>query len=198
MAAPTTPTPAARRARTRALRRGVAVAILAALWTGSGPACGDSAHAGAAAAAPVTEEGLAAPVTEWRWRWPVLPVRITSRFIAPAHAYAPGHRGVDLAADVGADVVSPAAGTVAFSGRVVDRGVVTIDHGEGLVSTLEPVVSALPIGSVVAAGEVVGRVDRGGHAELGTLHLGVREEGAYIDPLRLFGDLPRAVLLPCC
>lgn len=47
-------------------------------------------------------------------------------------------------------------------------------------------------------GDALGTIDLGGHAAAGTLHLGVRLDGAYIDPMLLFGGAPRAVLLPCC
>ncbi|MDQ7877583.1 M23 family metallopeptidase [Microbacterium sp. QXD-8] len=132
------------------------------------------------------------------WLWPVKPFRLERPFVAPAHDYGPGHRGIDLAA-IGEDVVhAPAPGAVAFSGQVAGRGILTIDHGEGLVSTLEPVESDLVAGTPVAAGAAVGRVSVGGHTTPGVLHLGVRLDGRYINPLVLLGGVPRAVLLPCC
>lgn len=163
-----------------------------------GAAAPDEARAVVAAAGDGGRDVGGAVQPRDAWRWPVAPARIVAPFAAPAHAYGPGHRGVDLAADVGATAVAPAAGVVAFSGRVVDRGVLTIDHGDGLVSTLEPLESTPPVGTAVVAGVPVGRVDRGGHSAPGTLHLGVREHGVYVNPLGLFGELPRAVLLPCC
>ena len=61
-------------------------------------------------------------------------------FDPPAKPWLSGHRGVDLqAAHDGAPVTSPAAGTVSFVGVVVDRPVITIDHGDGLRSSFEPV-----------------------------------------------------------
>lgn len=130
------------------------------------------------------------------WAWPVDPPRVVRAYAAPAHAYGPGHRGIDLAAS--ALVRAPADGVVAFSGRVVDRGVVTIDHGDGLVTTLEPVEDAPPVGSVVARGDAVGVVRGGGHTAEGAVHFGVRRHGEYINPALLLGGVPRAVLLPCC
>lgn len=133
------------------------------------------------------------------WLWPVDGVRqVVEPYRAPAHAYGAGHRGVDLAAPVGMTVRAPAAGIVAFRGTVVDRPLLTIDHGGGLVSTFEPLQSTLAPGDAVSAGDVVGVVDVGGHTEPGALHLGVRLDGTYINPMILFGDVPRAVLLPCC
>ncbi|MBS1674963.1 MAG: M23 family metallopeptidase [Actinobacteria bacterium] len=130
------------------------------------------------------------------WRWPVDGARtVVEPFRAPAHAYGPGHRGVDLSAT--GDLRAPADGVVAFRGTVVDRPLITIDHGNGLVTTLEPAQSALAPGTAVRRGDVIATSAAGGHAPVGTVHLGVRWNGAYINPMLLFGDVPRAVLLPC-
>ncbi|MGX5770413.1 murein hydrolase activator EnvC family protein [Microbacterium trichothecenolyticum] len=145
---------------------------------------------------PVVEGGTASLARDWRW--PVHPFRLVRPFVAPAHEYGPGHRGIDLL-PVGEGVVrAPAAGVVAFSGQVAGRGVLTVDHGDGLVSTLEPIDSVLPAGTPVDAAAALGRVSVGGHAEAGTVHFGVRLDGVYINPLVLLGGVPRAVLLPCC
>ncbi len=132
------------------------------------------------------------------WRWPVSPVQIVRPYEAPAHRYGPGHRGIDLGIGTGGAVYAPAPGIVAFSGVVVDRGVVTIDHGDGYVTTLEPVVEAPSRGTLVARGDPVGLVGAGGHSEPGTVHFGVREHGEYINPMLMLGGIPRAILLPCC
>jgi murein DD-endopeptidase MepM/ murein hydrolase activator NlpD len=139
------------------------------------------------------------PETLAGWRWPVHPFRIVEAFVAPAHEYGPGHRGVDIAPSDPAGVISsPAAGVIAFAGPVAGRGVVTIDHGGGLVTTLEPVSPEATVGEAVVAGEPVGTLSTGGHTPPGALHFGVRLDGEYINPLLLLGGVPRAVLLPCC
>jgi murein DD-endopeptidase MepM/ murein hydrolase activator NlpD len=133
------------------------------------------------------------------WLWPVDGARqVVEPFRAPAHKYAAGHRGVDLAAPTGAVVRAPADGIVAFRGVVVDRPLMTIEHAGGLVSTFEPLLSTLLPGDTVSAGDEIGVVGTGGHAAPGSVHLGVRLHGEYINPMLLFGDVPRAVLLPCC
>lgn len=136
------------------------------------------------------------PLADRGWVWPVEVVQIVRAFEAPAHRYAPGHRGIDLGSVV--RVRSPAAGTVAFAGPVAGRPVVTIDHGDGLVTTLEPVTTDLHAGDPVARGAAVGEISEGGHTAPETLHFGVRWQGEYVNPLRLLGGVPRAVLLPCC
>lgn len=133
------------------------------------------------------------------WSWPVAgPRRVIAPFRAPAHEYGPGHRGMDIAAELGADVRAPADGVVAFRGTVVDRPLLTLDTGDSHIITLAPMDSSLLPGEVVEAGTVIGTVAVGGHAVRGALHVGVRVGGDYVNPRPLFGEVPRAVLLPCC
>jgi murein DD-endopeptidase MepM/ murein hydrolase activator NlpD len=133
------------------------------------------------------------------WIWPAQEPRVVvEAYRAPAHAYGAGHRGVDVVAVRGSPVLSPAAGVVAFRGTVVDRPLLTITHAGGVVTTLEPVESSLSPGDVLAAGDQVGTVSTGGHSAPDALHIGVRVDGAYIDPMSMFGGAERAVLLPCC
>ncbi len=139
---------------------------------------------------------VAAP-SDVPWVWPVGGARtIVEPYRAPEHRYGAGHRGMDLTA--AGVVVAPAAGIVAFAGRIADRGVLTIDHGDGYVITLEPVASTLVPGDAVGAGTPIGEVASGGHAPGGALHVGVRLDGEYLNPLPLFGAVPRAILYPCC
>ncbi|KNH17493.1 peptidase M23 [Arthrobacter sp. ZBG10] len=136
------------------------------------------------------------------WQWPLSPrPQVLRPFAPPPQPWLSGHRGVDLvAAFDGAPVASPAAGTVSFAGVVVDRPVLTIDHGNGLRSSFEPVLSTLPTGTAVTAGQVVGQLAgtaAGGHCgSVPCLHWGVRQGGAYLDPLEFVMDLRPSVLLP--
>jgi murein DD-endopeptidase MepM/ murein hydrolase activator NlpD len=145
-------------------------------------------------AAASEDDGLSAR----GWIWPVRPFRLARAYVAPAHEYGPGHRGIDLELLGGSEVRAPAAGVVAFAGSVAGRGILTIDHGDGLVTTLEPVQTSVVPGAAVAADEIVATVSAGGHAPAGTLHFGVRLHGDYINPMLLLGEVPRAILLPCC
>lgn len=140
----------------------------------------------------------ASPLDARGWVWPAAALRLERPFVAPAHDYAPGHRGIDIGLAATTEVRTPAAGVVAFSGQVAGRGILTIDHGDGLVTTLEPVDSALAVGDAVERAQPVGALAAGGHAAPGSLHFGVRLDGAYINPMLLLGGIPRAVLLPCC
>jgi murein DD-endopeptidase MepM/ murein hydrolase activator NlpD len=148
------------------------------------------------AAAETTGPDVDANASEWVW--PLSPFVLDRPYVQPAHRYGAGHRGIDLRPVLESEVLAPAAGIVAFAGNVADRSLVTIDHGNGLVTTLEPVDSGLVPGMPVESGAVVGTISLGGHAAPGSLHFGVRLDGEYINPLLLYGGVPRAVLLPCC
>lgn len=118
-------------------------------------------------------------------------------FIAPETEYSAGHRGIDLAAALGTDVFAPADGVIHFSGVVVDRPVLSIDHSGSLLSSFEPVISTLPAGTAVRRGDLVGTIDAStGHCIAACLHFGVRLHGQYVSPLNYLGGIPRPVLLP--
>lgn len=130
------------------------------------------------------------------WAWPLPPPHPVIRpFEAPPTPYAAGHRGIDVAAAVGSEVRAPAAGVVRFAGVVVDRPLVSLDHGGGVISTLEPVEPSVATGDRVERGDVVG-VLVAGHCAAGCLHLGARVAGGYVNPLLFLGGVPRAVLYP--
>lgn len=132
-----------------------------------------------------------------RWGWPLAGVpRVVREAAIPLSPWLPGHRGVDLAASAGDVVLAPADGVVAFAGSVVDRGVLTVVHAEGLRSSLEPVEPLVAVGEPVARGQPVARVAAGGHCGSGCLHWGVRRQQAYLDPLTLLRPAEPPVLLP--
>lgn len=135
---------------------------------------------------------VAAP--EAAWSWPVDGPRAIERaYVAPPTPYGRGHRGIDIRA--GPTVFAPADGVVRFAGIVVDRPVLTIDHGGGIVSSYEPVAATVAAGDRVARGEPVGGV-LDGHCGTRCVHVGVRIDGQYVSPLRFLGGVPAAVLLP--
>lgn len=116
-------------------------------------------------------------------------------FDPPTTRWGRGHRGVDLESSDGV-VRSPGAGVISFAGRVVDRGVVTVTHSDGLRSSLEPVSGAPVVGTVVEAGDVIGTPESGSHCGGRVcVHWGVRRGETYLDPLDLLGTRT-VVLLP--
>ena len=133
-----------------------------------------------------------------RWSWPLLPrPPVLGGFDPPDVRWGSGHRGVDLGAATGQEVLAPTAGVVTFRGVVVDRGVLVIETAGGLRTTFEPVDSSLAVGTGVAQGQAVATVGTTpGHCVPATcLHWGVLRGDTYLDPLALVGAV-RVVLLP--
>ncbi|MFF9646293.1 M23 family metallopeptidase [Kitasatospora aureofaciens] len=180
---------------------GVALTLVGVVGVpGVGWAVGD-APAGGGSVGGAPTEGDASPRGAAR-AWPVGgPGGLLGRFEPPAKPWAAGHRGVDLAAVPGAEVRAAAAGVITFSGLVAGRPVVTVAHpGSGsppLRTTYLPVTGTLPVGTAVAAGQVIGRLAPDGrHCGAGDcLHWGLLRGGRYLDPLALLGA-GRARLLP--
>ena len=110
-------------------------------------------------------------------------------FDPPPQPWLPGHRGVDLSAEVGAPVLAAGPGTVAYAGTVAGRPVVSIQHADGLRTTYEPVTPSVQAGDAVETGSILGRLnDTGSHCESACLHWGVRTgTDSYLDPLLLVG-----------
>lgn len=144
--------------------------------------------------------------------------RVVRPFEKPAQRWSVGHRGVDLAVpEHDRRVYAPAPGKVVFSGTVVNRKVLVIAHPDGRRSTFEPMDEALPVGTTVAAGDVIGTVaapDSAGEnserpyrrCSTPCLYWGVRQGGArgdgsgktaeYINPMSLLGSKEPSILLP--
>ncbi len=134
------------------------------------------------------------PAPAGTWRLPAAG-EVAALFVAPSIRWGPGHRGIDIAARVGARVVAPRPGVVVFVGTVVDRGVVTLRHAGGLRTSLEPVSATVVVGQSVTAGEEIGVVSPDRAHCPGCLHWGVRAGTDYVDPLSLLAREP-VVLLP--
>ena len=142
--------------------------------------------------------------------------RVVHPFEKPAQRWSTGHRGVDLAVpENDRHVYAPAPGKVVFSGTVINRKVLVLAHPDGRRSTFEPMDEALPVGTTVAAGEVIGTVavtagstNERPYRRCTTvcLYWGVRQGGArgdgsgktaeYINPMSLLGSKEPSILLP--
>lgn len=153
--------------------------------------------AAGAPAAPASFSAASSPAAG-SWIWPLAPRPAVLRaFDPPDKPWLSGHRGVDLksASDAG-PVTAPEAGTVSFVGVVVDRPVITVDHGNGLRSSFEPVVSTLAKGDAVAKGDVLGTLLAGHCGPTPCVHWGVRRGDEYVNPLEFVLDVRPSVLLP--
>ena len=128
---------------------------------------------------------------------PVAPFSAVRLFARPSSPWGPGHRGIDMEAEMGSVILAPGDGLVTFAGVVVDRGVVTVDHGGTLRSSVEPISPLVGVGDMVRAGDPLGVVsDEPGHCAPATcVHWGVRLGGDYVNPLDLLVGYGRIVLL---
>lgn len=116
---------------------------------------------------------------------------IARPYDAPDDPYAAGHRGIDIAAPAGTVVRASAPGTVSFSGVVVGNRTVSVDHGDGIVTTYSFLATAsVKKGESVKRGTPVGTVGRGhaGSAAPDTdhVHLAGRLHGNYFDPILIY------------
>jgi murein DD-endopeptidase MepM/ murein hydrolase activator NlpD len=141
-------------------------------------------------AALVAVSGIAPPAAAAGWSWPVDGEVITT-YRNGDDPYAAGqHRGIDIAAPVGTPVRAGVSGQVTFAGRLPDSGncvTVRTNDGRYLVSYLHLGSLSVKKSDTVFASSVVGEVGLTGKrsAEHPHLHLGVRAEGVYVDPLPL-------------
>ena len=120
------------------------------------------------------------------WSWPVVGPVIRG-FDPPSMPYGAGHRGIDIATAFGTPVRAPASGVVTFAGPVAGALFVSVDHGEGVVSSYSWVSSVLVRrGDLVGAGAVLA-LSGAGHpgVDPAHLHFGVKRDGVYVDPLSL-------------
>ncbi|WP_442945961.1 peptidoglycan DD-metalloendopeptidase family protein [Nonomuraea sp. LPB2021202275-12-8] len=132
------------------------------------------------------------------WRWPLDGTpRILRRFTPPPEPWLAGHRGIDLAAPASTPVLAAGKGTIGYAGSVAGRGVVTVNHPDGLRTTYLPVTAAVRQGDPVAPGDPLGTIEPGPtHCPESCLHWGLRRATTtYLDPLLLLG-LARIRLLP--
>lgn len=153
--------------------------------------------------AAFTLEGPALAEGTPRWQWPLPPPHpVLHAFDAPDQPYGAGHRGIDIAVGgPGSEIRAVEAGTVHHSGPVAGRGVVSVRHADGLLSTYEPVHPEVAKGQSVAAGDLLGTIAPEAAAASHCspqlcLHLGARRGEHYLDPELLLGARGPSVLLP--
>lgn len=212
------PPPLHREKTAAAARLGLAALLLVAgvilaLGPGSAALAGRVARAAEAASPAPTPRGPGPPearsaVGASRGEERVPPLRmplagpIVRGFEASAGTYGPGHRGVDVGGRVGEAVRAPAGGRVEFAGPVAGVTWVSLLVAPGVTVTVGPLLDAqVAAGQRVRALAPVGRLGPGhGPAPAPAygmaLHLGLRVDGVYVDPLPYLLDRPRPRLAP--
>ena len=113
--------------------------------------------------------------------------RVTSDYgtrVSPTSGASSNHKGIDIGAAGGADIVAAADGTVKAATYSSAAGnYVMIDHGGGLY-TVYMHASALCVspGQTVSAGQVIAKVGSTGISTGNHLHFGVSLNGSYVSP----------------
>ena len=122
------------------------------------------------------------------FKWPCpSSSRITSNFgdrESPTEGASSNHKGIDISASTGADIIAAADGEVVISTYSYSAGnYIMLDHGGG-VSTVYMHCSKLlvGVGEKVAKGQVIAKVGSTGYSTGSHLHFGIRSGGTYVNP----------------
>jgi murein DD-endopeptidase MepM/ murein hydrolase activator NlpD len=122
------------------------------------------------------------------FKWPCpSSTRVTSGYgerVSPTTGASTNHKGIDIGADYGADIVAAADGTVKAANYSSAAGnYVMIDHGGGLY-TVYMHASSLVVseGQKVSKGQVIAKVGSTGISTGNHLHFGVSLNGSYVSP----------------
>lgn len=128
------------------------------------------------------------PYNGGAFNWPVpSSTRVTSDFgnrLSPTDGASSYHKGIDIGASYGVDIVAAAGGTVSTASTNYGFGnYVMINHGGGLYTVYAHCSSLLVSkGDVVTAGQPIARVGSTGISTGNHLHFGVSLNGAYVSP----------------
>lgn len=123
-----------------------------------------------------------------KFKWPCPGhSRITSGFgdrESPTEGASSNHKGIDISAPTGTDIVAAADGEVVISTYSYSAGnYIMLDHGGG-VSTVYMHCSKLlaGVGEKVKQGQVIAKVGSTGYSTGPHLHFGIRSGGTYVNP----------------
>lgn len=125
-----------------------------------------------------------------RFIWPCpSSSRVTSQFgdrSSPTEGASTNHKGMDIGASTGSNILAAADGTVTISTYSYSAGnYIMLNHGGG-VSTVYMHCSQLLVspGDAVKQGQVIAKVGSTGYSTGPHLHFGVRVNGAYVNPAK--------------
>ena len=133
------------------------------------------------------------PYTGGAFRWPCpSSTRVTSDYgtrVSPMSGASSNHKGIDIGASAGADIIAAADGTVTAASYSSAAGnYVMIDHGGGLYTVYMHASSLLVSpGQTVSAGDVIAKVGSTGISTGSHLHFGVSLNGSYVSPWSYMG-----------
>ena len=133
------------------------------------------------------------PYTGGAFRWPCpSSTRVTSDYgtrVSPMSGASSNHKGIDIGASAGADIIAAADGTVTAASYSSAAGnYVMIAHGGGLYTVYMHASSLLVSpGQTVSAGDVIAKVGSTGISTGSHLHFGVSLNGSYVSPWSYLG-----------
>ena len=133
------------------------------------------------------------PYTGGAFRWPCpSSTRVTSDYgtrVSPMSGASSNHKGIDIGASAGADIIAAADGTVTAASYSSAAGnYVMIYHGGGLYTVYMHASSLLVSpGQTVSAGDVIAKVGSTGISTGSHLHFGVSLNGSYVSPWSYLG-----------
>ena len=130
------------------------------------------------------------PYTGGAFRWPCpSSTRVTSDYgtrVSPMSGASSNHKGIDIGASAGADIIAAADGTVTAASYSSAAGnYVMIDHGGGLYMHASSLL--VSPGQTVSAGDVIAKVGSTGISTGSHLHFGVSLNGSYVSPWSYLG-----------
>ena len=113
--------------------------------------------------------------------------RITSKFGArssPTEGASSNHKGIDIGAPTGSNILAAAAGEVVVSTYSYSAGnYVMINHGGGVYTVYMHASKLLcKVGDSVKQGAVIAKVGSTGYSTGPHLHFGIRLNGTYVNP----------------
>jgi murein DD-endopeptidase MepM/ murein hydrolase activator NlpD len=138
-----------------------------------------------------SESGNQAKVTGFIWPCPSSS-RVTSSFGSreqPTAGASTYHKGIDIGASVGSDIVAAASGTVVTASYSVSAGnYIMIYHGDGVYTVYMHCSKLLvSVGEEVKQGQKIAEVGSTGVSTGPHLHFGIIVNGSYVNPLNYVG-----------
>ncbi|NLJ89812.1 MAG: peptidoglycan DD-metalloendopeptidase family protein [Clostridiales bacterium] len=124
------------------------------------------------------------------YAWPVPSSRRITSYFGPRKQPTPGastyHRGIDIGATYGSDIVAIDSGVVTVvSSNWASGNYIVVNHGNGIQSQYLHCSSIVAkVGDTVSKGQVIAKIGSTGVSTGPHLHLDILENGTKVDPLK--------------